>query len=120
MLTAFALTLMGRAHIRSRESQCQTYGEIDALQDPDYVSSMKQQFSHSLEPDIEVEPDEIIGQRAYAVQYEIAKVDGQDKGEVTEEKKENFMIQAMSLLLQKRQYLQHYSRKSSTNPCKKA
>jgi hypothetical protein len=46
---------------------------------------MRQELSHSLEPNIEFEPDEIIGQRAHAVRHGIAKADGQEKGEATKE-----------------------------------
>jgi hypothetical protein len=79
ILTTFALTPMGRAYIQAHEYQFQTHGEIDTLQEPDYVSSMRQKFSlsHSLEPDIEFEPDEIIGERAHTGRHGIAKADGQ-------------------------------------------
>jgi hypothetical protein len=81
---------MGRVHIRAREYQFQTHGEIDALQGPDYVNSMRYEFSHFLEPGIEFERDEIIGQRARAVRYGIAKADGQEKGAATEEGEEEW------------------------------
>jgi hypothetical protein len=89
MLTAFAVTSMGCAYIRSRKYQFQTHGEIDALHEPNYVSLMRQDFPHSLEPDIEFEPDEIIGERAHAVRHGFAKPDGKAKGEATEEEFHN-------------------------------
>jgi hypothetical protein len=75
---------MGHAHIRAREYQIQNHWEIDVPQEPDYVSSMRQEFSHSLEPYIEFEPDEVIEQRVHTVPHGIAKADGQKKSEATE------------------------------------
>jgi hypothetical protein len=120
MLTAFASTRMGRTHIRAREYQFQTHGEIDALQEPGYVSSMRQDFSYSLELDIEFEPDEMIGERAHAIRHGIAKTDGQAKGETTEEEEQKeFHDHCDDPPVEEPQDLQCYSRKSSTSPWKR-
>jgi hypothetical protein len=41
ILTALALTPLGRAHIRARQYQFQTHREIDAVQQPDYMNPMR-------------------------------------------------------------------------------
>jgi hypothetical protein len=87
MFTVLTLTPMARAHIGVRAYQSQTYGEIDSLQEPCYMSSMRDEFSHFLKPDIKFEPDEIIGQRADDVRHGFAKADRQEKGEAIEEEK---------------------------------
>jgi hypothetical protein len=60
MPSAFALPPMGGTGIRGRECQFQTLGAIYALQAPDYLRSITQEVSHTVEPDIEFEPSEII------------------------------------------------------------
>jgi hypothetical protein len=54
------ITPYGGTDIRGRECQFQTLRAIYVFQAPYYLRSMTQQISHTVEPDIEFEPSEII------------------------------------------------------------
>jgi hypothetical protein len=85
ILITFELTPIGYAHIRARENQFQTLGRIGTLKEVDYVTSMRQEFAHTIEPDIEFGPDGVIEQRAHAVRRRITKSDEHENGGAREE-----------------------------------
>jgi hypothetical protein len=96
--------------MRAHEYQFQSRGGIDALQEPYCVRSTRQEFSHTVEPDIEFEPERIVEPRDMPFDMKSRKRMNRKMAKQQKEKRKRkiFMILEMSLLLKKPQDLHCY------------
>jgi hypothetical protein len=85
MLTVFTLIPMGWTHIQARECQFQTLWRIESLEKRDYIKLMRQEFSYTVEQDVEFERGKVVRQSAHTIQHGITRANEQENGEAREE-----------------------------------